>query len=95
MMTFPASGLVRPALRPLVQFSRALPLWMTLAGHRRGRPLALFLPAAGRVDGAAWFRIYNMAESLGHHGWTGMVVPPTLTLAQGAGSSVWPAPTSW
>ena len=82
MMTFPASGLARPALRPMVQFSRALPSWMILAGHRRGRPLALFLPAAGRDDGAARLRMYNIAEGLRHHGWTGMGVPPTLTLAQ-------------
>ena len=82
MSVLHARDVLRPALRPVVRAGRSLPSWVTLAGLARSAPLALFLPAASRADGAARLRIYNIAKGLKRHGWASLVVPSALTLAQ-------------
>src|SRR6056297_3527118 len=56
--------------------------WLALTRCPRRAPLALFLPAPGRGDGAARLRIYNISAGLKDHGWATAVLPPGLTLAQ-------------
>jgi glycosyltransferase involved in cell wall biosynthesis len=60
---------------------REAPIWPAFFRPANGRPRVAFLPARGR-EMSSLLRIYRIAERLPGLGWSVIVLPPTLSLAQ-------------
>ena len=78
----PVLDMCKDGARPAYQRLREIPVRAEVRKSESGSgPLAVFLPAYGRV-GAARLRIFSMAEALRPFGWRTLVLPPELTLIQ-------------